>query len=144
MGSRMAPSYTNLFKGKLEQEFLRTKNMEPRVWWRFIDDIFAIWIHGEQALCRFIQCLNYHHPTIKFTALWLAEQVTFLDTMVYIKDGQIRSVQTSVLNPRTNIGIFSWTISISYIAKSPFHTAKRSAFDKIVQGRKIFTKDLAI
>ena len=47
MDTRMAPSYANLFMGKLECKFLLTLHLKPRVWWRFIDDIFAIWTHGE-------------------------------------------------------------------------------------------------
>ena len=41
----MAPSYANLFMGKLEREFLQTQDKIHRVWWRYmyIDDIFAIW-----------------------------------------------------------------------------------------------------
>ena len=86
MGTRMAPSYANLFMGKLECEFLLTQDLKPRVWWRFIDDIFAIWTHGEQSLLRFIESLNRHHTTIKFTAYWSAEKVTFLDTTVYLRE----------------------------------------------------------
>ena len=89
MGTRMAPSYANLFMGKLEREFLRTQDKIPRVWWRYIDDIFAIWDHGEPSLRVFIENLNRHHSTIKFTASWSAEEVTFLDTRVYLEDGQI-------------------------------------------------------
>ena len=36
MGTRMAPSYANLFMGKLEHEFLATQNRLPREWWRYI------------------------------------------------------------------------------------------------------------
>ena len=46
--------YANLFMGKLELEFLRTQDKihvhVPRVWWRYIDDIFTIWDHGEPSL----------------------------------------------------------------------------------------------
>ena len=76
----MVPSYANLFMGKLEQEFLRTQDKIPRVWWRYIDDIFAIWDHSEPSLRVFIENLNRHHSTIKFTASWSDEEVTFLDT----------------------------------------------------------------
>ena len=54
MGTRMAPSYANLFMRKLEREFLRTQNKIPRVWWRYIDGIFAICDHGELSLRVFI------------------------------------------------------------------------------------------
>ena len=40
MGTRMAPSFVNLFMGKLEREFLLTPDVKSREWWRFIDDIF--------------------------------------------------------------------------------------------------------
>ena len=89
MGSRMAPSYANLFMGKLERKFLLTQDLKPRVWWRFIDDIFAIWTHGEQSLLRFIESLNRHHTTIKFTAYCSAEKVTFLDTTVYFRENSL-------------------------------------------------------
>ena len=57
MGTNMAPSYANLFTGKLEQEFLQTLNKKPRVWWRYIDDTFAIWTHDEPSLCTFVVTL---------------------------------------------------------------------------------------
>ena len=91
MGTHMAPSYANLFMGKLEQEFLQTQDKKPRVWWRYIDDIFAIWTHGEPLLQIFIENLNRHHTTIKFTATWSAEEVIFLDTRVYLREGRIET-----------------------------------------------------
>ena len=89
MGTRMAPSYANLFMGKLEWQFLWTQDKIPRVWWRYIDDIFAAWTHDEPALRAFIQNLNRHHPTIKFTAFWSAKEVTFLNMRVCLRDGLI-------------------------------------------------------
>ena len=91
MGTRMAPSYANLFMGKFEREFLRTQTALPLVWWRFIDDVFAIWTHGEQQLQTFLGELNHHHTSIKFTANWSTEEVSFLDTRVYLKDGRVET-----------------------------------------------------
>ena len=43
MGTRMAPSYANLFMAQLEESFLeRSTCRRPFVWWRYIDDIFLI------------------------------------------------------------------------------------------------------
>ena len=89
MGTFMALSHANLFMGKFEREFLLTQDKIPRVWWRYIDDIFAIWAHGEPSLLVFTKNLNLHHPTIKFTALWLADEVTFLNMTVCLRDGLI-------------------------------------------------------
>ena len=79
MGIRMAPSYTNFFIGKFEQQFLRTQNKLPLVWWRYIDDVFTIWTHGVPCLNMFLRELNNYHTTIKFKADWSAQEVTFLE-----------------------------------------------------------------
>ena len=84
MSTSMAPSYVNLFMGKLEHEFLLTQDLKPRVWYRLIDYIFAIWTQGEKSLETFIENLNHHHPTIKFTATWSTEKVIFYT--VYLKE----------------------------------------------------------
>lgn len=43
MGTRMAPSYANLFMGKFETEFLNSEQLQPLIWLRYIDDIFFLW-----------------------------------------------------------------------------------------------------
>ena len=91
MGTGLAPSYSNLFMGKFEQQFLQTQNKLPLVWWRYIDDVFTIWTHRVPCLNVFLQELNNYHTTIKFTADWSAQEVTFLDTWVYIKDGRVET-----------------------------------------------------
>jgi len=86
MGTRMAPSYANLFMAELETNLLTWTTHQPYVWWRFIDDIFAIWKHGRETLKQFLQEINLFHPTIKFTAECSEDRVNFLDTTV-ILDG---------------------------------------------------------
>ena len=63
--------------------------LSPLFWWWYIEDIFAIWSHGEEALLRFVEELNNTHPTIKFTAEWSRESIPFLDTLMSLKDGTI-------------------------------------------------------
>ena len=50
IGTKMAPPYAILFMDSLEQRFLRSSPLKPLVWWRYIDDIFLIWLHGEEKL----------------------------------------------------------------------------------------------
>ena len=38
-GSPMAPASASLFLGKLEKEFLESRDLVPSVWLRFLDDI---------------------------------------------------------------------------------------------------------
>ena len=67
MGTRMAPSYANIFMGDLERTILDKVDKRPNIWWRYIDDVFAIWPHGEECLVEFRQ-INNLHSKIEFTA----------------------------------------------------------------------------
>ena len=94
MGTRMAPSYANLFMGKLEKEALKNAPFKPNVWWRFIDDIFMVWPEGEDNLKTFIHYLNSIHPTIKFTHEYsnsLHQTLTFLDVQVHLNNKQFQT-----------------------------------------------------
>ena len=78
MGTRMAPSYANLFMAQLERKLLDNASMKPLIWWRYIDDIFATWCQGEANLEVFIADLNQAHPTIKFMAEWSSSSIPSL------------------------------------------------------------------
>ena len=86
MGTKMAPSFANIFMGALEKSLLSSApgHLTPLLWKRFIDDIFLIWTHGEESFQTFIKHLNSVHPTIKFEITHSTKQVNFLDTTVYI------------------------------------------------------------
>ena len=48
VGTKFAPLYAVLFMGYLEDKILNSFVEKPLVWWRYIDDIFMIWQHGER------------------------------------------------------------------------------------------------
>ena len=64
---------------KWEEEILNEIELKPYLWWRYIDDIFFLWEHGEEKLQKFIEHLNEKHLTIKFTAEWSQTLINFLD-----------------------------------------------------------------
>ena len=68
MAIKMAPPYAIIFMGDLEEKLLKDYNKKPLAWWRYIDDIFMLWEHGEKELEKLLEFLNCYHPTIKFTA----------------------------------------------------------------------------
>ena len=68
IGTQMAPSFANIFMGKLEKNLLPQATHKPTILWRYIDDI------------------NTYHATIKFNAKWSWESITFLDTKI-VHDG---------------------------------------------------------
>ena len=90
-GCLYGPFICPFVSGKTGRRVPQNQNKLPRVWWRFINYIFVIWTHGELAFHNFMENIKCHHPSIKFTVSWSAEEVTFPDTRVYIKEVRIET-----------------------------------------------------
>jgi len=88
MGTRMAPSYANIFMGELEKHLLQNTTYKPAVWWRYIDDILVLWNNGEEQLQKFLKEINALHPTNN-SLLNGQEKVSFLDTTVILGETNI-------------------------------------------------------
>ena len=67
MGSPLSPVIANIFMEHFEQSALANSVYVPKIWKRYVDDIFAIWPHGKEHLDTFLSYLNNIHPAIKFT-----------------------------------------------------------------------------
>ena len=94
MGSKCAPSVACTFMGDFEKIHILSlppDKPKPLIWLRFIDDIFAIWTDGIETLNDFTALLNSRHPNIKFTCSHSETSVSFLDTTVLLKDGQLET-----------------------------------------------------
>ena len=89
IGTKMAPPYAIIFMDSLEEDILSNSLLKPLVWWRYIDDIFMMWEHGEEELQKFLETLNCYHPTIKFTAEYSRAKINFLDVTVIKKGNQL-------------------------------------------------------
>jgi hypothetical protein len=89
MGSRMAPNYACIFVHDFETKHLPNAPVQPLIWKRYIDDIFAIFTCSEEDLIKFQNWLNTLHPTIKFTAERNPDGIPFLDTFVTIEDDRV-------------------------------------------------------
>ena len=50
---------------ELEEEIIWKGESKPYLWWRYIDDIFFVWEHGEEKLKSFIGNINKIHPNYK-------------------------------------------------------------------------------
>ena len=91
IGTKFAPPYAILFMANLEEKMLEGFEKKPMIWWRYIDDIFFIWEHGEESLKVFIEQVNMFHSTIKFTAEYSKEEVNFLDVNIKLIDGELKT-----------------------------------------------------
>ncbi|CAB4036908.1 Hypothetical predicted protein, partial [Paramuricea clavata] len=45
IGTKFAPAFANIFMAELENKMLAGYHLSPSVWFRFLDDIFFIWLH---------------------------------------------------------------------------------------------------
>ena len=89
IGTTFAPLYAILFMADLEEKTLNALEDKPSIWWRYIDNTFFIWEHGEESLEKFLNKLNTFHPTIKFTAEYSKEAINFLDVNVRLVEGEL-------------------------------------------------------
>ena len=89
IGTKFAPVYTCIFVDKLETNFLKTHTLRPLAWFRYIDDVFFLWVHGEENLKQFLDSLNNYNLSITFTHEYSKKEILFLDLKVGIKNGNI-------------------------------------------------------
>ena len=89
IGTKFAPPNACIFMDQVETQFLQRQQFQPFVWFRYIDDIFFIWTHGEEHLELFLNNLNKFHPNLKFTYESSEKNVAFLDLNVKLSNGSI-------------------------------------------------------
>ena len=53
IGTKMAPAYANIVMSIFERKLLTDSCSKPLVWFRYIDDILAIWTYGEDKFKDF-------------------------------------------------------------------------------------------
>ena len=129
MGTRMAPSYANLFMDRFERAFLAQEPIQPLVWKRYIDDILCIWTGSRSELDNFLDRLNRAHHSIKFTWSISNERIQFLDLNIFKGD---RFTETGHLDLSTH---FKSTNTFQYLHFSSSHP--RSVFKGLVKGEAI-------
>ena len=91
MGTRAAPTFANLFMGKIDTLIKNCAASLVFFYKRFIDDILIIWTGSEAEFLDFMTKINKLHPTIKFTCEYdfATKSTNFLDTKISIVNGKI-------------------------------------------------------
>ena len=111
MGTKMGPSYANLFMGFLESKLhSQYTGPIPFLFKRYIDDCLGITSMPMTDILSFIEFMNNLHPSIKFTHEISSSTVDFLDIKISIISG---TIQTSVYYKPTD--------SHSYLLYSSSH-----------------------
>ena len=85
MGTRMGPSYANLFVGYVEHQFFNQYNgPKPELYGRYIDDCIGAISSSTEELNQFITSVNSFHPALKYIWEISETSLAFLDIKVSI------------------------------------------------------------
>ena len=84
MGTKMGPSYANLFVGYIEHQFFNQYN-GPDLYRRYIDDRVGATSSTREELNQFITALNSFHPALKYTWEISDTSLAFLDIKVSVE-----------------------------------------------------------
>lgn len=85
MGTRVVPSYANIFMGKFEKRFITSNqkfSLKIMVNKRFIDDLFLLWRGNEQEAKDFVEEINQNDWGITLTPKFDKIKMDFLDIVI--------------------------------------------------------------
>ena len=86
MGTKMGPSYANLFVGYVEHKFFNQYNSpKPELYHCYIDDCNGATSSSREDLNQFITAVNSFHPALKYTWEIFDTSLAFLDIKVSIE-----------------------------------------------------------
>ena len=89
IGSKLGRNYACPYLGKWETTLLNSCKLKPFMYLRYIDDVFGIWLHGEDSLREFHQRANSIHQKIKLELRISTSTVEFLDVRVNLNGDKL-------------------------------------------------------
>ena len=109
------PVMQNLFMAQWENTALEKYYQKPTMYFRYLDDIWILWDHGETQFQTFFDILNTHSPAIRLSARVEKKSIDFLGVTVF-KGPQIS--ETGILDTKV---FFKPTDTHQLLNKSSFH-----------------------
>jgi len=134
MGTRMGPSYANLFMGFLEEKMeSKFHGKSPELYSRYIDDIFGITTMPRPELDLWMDNLQSLHPSVEFTWEVSDEKIHFLDTTFTVKEG---TISTSVYYKTTDAHMY-----LRYASFHPQKTKDAIPYGQMLRLRRLTSDD---
>ena len=134
MGTKMGPSYANLFVGYVEQQiFERYTGPIPDFFGRYIDDCLGTASCTRVDLERFINYVNGFHHALKFTWEISETCVSFLDISVSINGD---ALATSVSYKPTDSHSY-----LLFSSSHPNHTKQSIPYSQFLRLRRLCSED---
>ncbi|MCP4605251.1 MAG: hypothetical protein GY847_32830, partial [Proteobacteria bacterium] len=83
MGGRLSPIIANIYMEELEYQVLTSAMIVPKLYFRYVDDVFLVWDQSRGCYQDFLALLNSVHPDINLTVEEEANgQLSFLDVSI--------------------------------------------------------------
>ena len=97
MGKVYAPALANIYMLEFDEKAMTGFKIKPLFFFRFLDDIFSIFVGTEEEILEYENYLNGLIPGIKVTLEYNKLNINFLDTTIYklATDG-VTTLQTKV------------------------------------------------
>ena len=133
IGSRLGRNYACTFMGQWEECLLKETSPKPLVYFRFIDDIFGIWLHGADELRMFHDRANKIHSKIQVDLRMSPMEIEFLDVIVKLEKGVLT---TDLFEKPTDSKSY-----LHFHSDHPIHTKKAVPFGLGQRMRRICSSD---
>ena len=134
MGTRMGPSYANLFVGYVEHQFFNQYDgPKPELYGRYIDDCIGAISSSREELDQFITSVNSFHPALKYTWEISETSLAFLDIKVSIRGN---ALCTSVHYKPTDSHSY-----LLYSSSHPSHVKNSIPYSQFLRLRRLCSDD---
>ena len=135
MGTKMGPSYANLFVGYIENQFFNQYNgPQPKLYRRYIDDCVGATSSTREELEQFIYSINSFHPALKYTWQISETSIAFLDINVSIHNN---GLSTSVYYKPTDAHSY-----LLHSSSHPNHVKNSIPFSQFLRLRRLCSDEL--
>ena len=132
MGTRLAPSFANIYMNHFENAHVYNYHLEPNAWFRYIDDIFMVWNHGKDELTKFVNHLNNACESISFSTEISEISLNFLDFTVRKIQNRL---ETDLYVKPTDRNTY-----LPYNSAHPKHCMKGLPYGQFLRIRRICTR----
>ena len=134
MGTKMGPSYANLFVGYIEHKFFNQYNgPKPELYRRYIDDCVGATSSTREELNQFITAVNSFHPALKYTWEISDSSLAFLDIKLSIEGN---GLCTSVHYKPTDSHSY-----LLYSSSHPSHVKNSIPYSQLLRLRRLCSED---
>ena len=134
MGTKMGPSYANLFVGYIEHQFFNQYNgPKPELYRRYIDDCIGATSSTREDLNQFVTAVISFHPALKYTWEISDTSLAFLDIKVSIEGN---GLCTSVHYKPTDSHSY-----LLYSSSHPSHVKNSISYSQFLRLRRLCSDD---